>query len=269
MRRGSSCRCLPLADGLSNGVTGRRHVVLGERATSIGRPPAPSSPRCYQPARSSRPRPVEWMRSSVSPKRTSTVSIGGLPGNAALRYEPNGATVVGRHDEHALLRRLREVPALGNAGQDVVLRRVASSRCVPAAELDADRSPKRSLENLAGRWSGGREAAARSVIDTMPERTCGKRSWMALAASTERSKRVAPSLSSDASIERDVSITKNTSASVRSFTERSVPSTGCPAAIPRSRGRRRSRRSAGPGATRGSSSRSWLRIRPARRSRNQ
>ena len=110
----------------------------------------------------------------------------------------------------------------------------------------------------------------RSVIDTMPERTCGMRSWIAEAASTARSKRVAPSGPSAASIERDVSMTKNASASVRSGTERSVPSTGWPAAIPRRTGTAAIAATSGARERReGSSSLSTSRIRPARRSRNQ
>ena len=110
----------------------------------------------------------------------------------------------------------------------------------------------------------------RSVIDTMPERTCGIRSWIALAASTARSKRIVLSGPSAASIERDVSMTKNASASVRSGTVRSVPMTGCAAAIPSRRGTAATAATSGAWERReGSSSCSWLRILVARRSRNQ
>ena len=120
--------------------------------------------------------------------------------------------------------------------------------------------------SVVGRTWGSR----RSVIDTMPERTCGIRSRIAEAASTDRSKRVAPSAPSEASIERDVSMTKNASASVRSGTERSVPSTGCPAAMPSSTGTAATATTSGARERReGSSSLSALRIRPARRSRTR
>ena len=72
----------------------------------------------------------------------------------------------------------------------------------------------------------------RSVIDARPDGISGIRSRSFTAMSRARSNRVGEPTPFDASIERDVSMTKNAWASMRSGTDRVVPTTGCAEAMP-------------------------------------